>query len=1044
MARKKFKLSKSLLARLAAITVLVGMGGLAIVQSQMGGSDEVADGEKKSDEAAEDSKADKSKDEKKPEADAKKPKSDSGIKVVSNSSSGLPASANAEKRDGLPLSKPPGSSAASLDKSPSSLPSSARSGSSGLPASASGATGLSGPPGGRSPALGNGTPRLSQNPGSSGLPSRSSTGALSLPSLAGGGGSSSGSPSEANGIAGNTSSIPKPTAGQNDLRSASSPSTSSGSPDSTLKTPSTGSGAGLPNSATTSSRLASHSSLLSDQDDKTEEEEKQDGSAGLPPSTSLADLDKQGTSSNPSSADPTKSGLVMGSGNLNRNGSGLPNSGASAPRLGSSQAGPTALPNSPRLGSTPGGSNPQASSTAGSSANTQGATPRLGGLPDNRLPADLGAAGNQGSLAGTRPLNGTGGTGTENSRPSDSLNSSRNLPGGSSAIGATRSGSNPSSGLSTQPNSGFRSQSGAGLANSSSPTTPRSTPLGQNQGGAGSVSIPTNNSGSGAGSSTTGSGGLAMQGNLSRSNSPLGGTGGTDSGSRLNGYSNPSSGSSANMATQNPYANPNRASNSNSMTGNSLVKAADGASETPGGKDLDGAQTPSAVIEKRAPREIQVGRVATFETLVRNVGQADAVDVIVTDRIPAGTRLESLEPQPLSNAGGLVVWNLGELKPGQSKVISMNVTPLQKGEIGSVAQLTFNARAGVRTICTQPELQIQVQAPPQVLIGKNVALQIQVRNNGDGAASGVVIEEDVPDGLSHPEGREIQYNVGNLGPGESRQLVLTLRAESAAQVKNLVAVRADNNLRDDAAVQFEVVAPKLAIEMNGPKRRYLERKAIHTITIENSGTAAARNVEIVAYLPKGLKFEETNNHGTYDPKSHAVFWGLEQLPAGAADSSIQLVTLPVATGEQNIEYRANADLNLASSNRLPVIVEELAELYFDIDDVADPIEVNSDTLYELRITNQGSKVATQIELMVSFPQGMEPVNADGPTGSKRVGQKMVFDKIAKLAPGETLLYRIQARGQEAGDHRIEVEMVSAETAQPVRKQASTRVYSDIR
>ena len=33
----------------------------------------------------------------------------------------------------------------------------------------------------------------------------------------------------------------------------------------------------------------------------------------------------------------------------------------------------------------------------------------------------------------------------------------------------------------------------------------------------------------------------------------------------------------------------------------------------------------------------------------------------------------------------------------------------------------------------------------------------------------VVVEEDVPNGVSHPEGREIQYPIGTLGPGETRQ-----------------------------------------------------------------------------------------------------------------------------------------------------------------------------------------------------------------------------------------------------------------------------------
>src|SRR5690606_27039470 len=48
---------------------------------------------------------------------------------------------------------------------------------------------------------------------------------------------------------------------------------------------------------------------------------------------------------------------------------------------------------------------------------------------------------------------------------------------------------------------------------------------------------------------------------------------------------------------------------------------ADATSPVPGGRDLEGAQTPSVTIEKFAPQEVQVGQSADFEVLVSNVGR---------------------------------------------------------------------------------------------------------------------------------------------------------------------------------------------------------------------------------------------------------------------------------------------------------------------------------------------------------------------------------------------------------------------------------------
>ena len=68
--------------------------------------------------------------------------------------------------------------------------------------------------------------------------------------------------------------------------------------------------------------------------------------------------------------------------------------------------------------------------------------------------------------------------------------------------------------------------------------------------------------------------------------------------------------------------------------------------------------------------------------------------------------------------------------------------------------------------------------------------------------------------------------------------------------------------------------------MQGPERRYLERPATYEVSVENPGTAAAHDVQIVTKLPKGMRFVKANNMGEYDATSHAVYWSLAELPKG--------------------------------------------------------------------------------------------------------------------------------------------------------------------
>ena len=93
---------------------------------------------------------------------------------------------------------------------------------------------------------------------------------------------------------------------------------------------------------------------------------------------------------------------------------------------------------------------------------------------------------------------------------------------------------------------------------------------------------------------------------------------------------------------------------------------------------------------------------------------------------------------------------LPSLKTNEEVILSINLLPKVAGEIGSVAQATFQTQASVRTLCTKPQLTLELSVPEQVLIGTAAALEIVVTNIGSGAATNVVIEEDVPEGSRTP------------------------------------------------------------------------------------------------------------------------------------------------------------------------------------------------------------------------------------------------------------------------------------------------------
>ncbi|MAI34063.1 MAG: hypothetical protein CMM07_20640 [Rhodopirellula sp.] len=461
--------------------------------------------------------------------------------------------------------------------------------------------------------------------------------------------------------------------------------------------------------------------------------------------------------------------------------------------------------------------------------------------------------------------------------------------------------------------------------------------------------------------------------------------------------------------------------------------------DAPGERRLEGAQTPSVIIQKRAPAEVKVGKPAAFVINVRNVGSVEALDVEIHDRVPAGMRLADASPAPQIQ-GNLLMWQIGSMPAGDERTITLQLIPEQEGELGSVARVSFEAAASVRTIATRPVLNIEQQAPEKVLIGQQVEIALELSNTGSGKATNIEIWEDVPPGLSHPEGPQLKQNIGTLMPGEVRTDSLFLKAEKPGTIKNTIRLVGDDGLATEETISIEVIAPRLEVSLQGPSRRFLERQAKYELNVANAGTAAATNVEISVQLSRGFTFVSTDYEGQYDPNRHAVFWSLAQLPAGAS-GVVPLTLLPIETGEQVLKINANADLSALAQTERKMTVEGFADLSFSITNPKGPIEIGAETTYDIVVENSGSKPDTNIRVQIQLPAGLQLLSVDGDAGTDGNGL-VAFQPKAQLAPGQEFKYRVRARGTSAGTHIVKAVVVSDHSPVPVTKEDTTRVYAD--
>ena len=463
---------------------------------------------------------------------------------------------------------------------------------------------------------------------------------------------------------------------------------------------------------------------------------------------------------------------------------------------------------------------------------------------------------------------------------------------------------------------------------------------------------------------------------------------------------------------------------------------------TPGSRQFEGSQNPSLEIHKRAPAEVQVGVPTSFTAVVRNVGNATAFDVQVTDAIPRGARLVRTFPESQRVGNDGLAWNLGELAAGQEATISMEIVPETEGELGSVASVKFAAQASVRTISTQPRLTVKQTAVAEMLGGDSATILIDVMNTGTGVARDVRLEEDVPKVFRHVSGASaLQHDVGDLAPGESLRFEIELMALEAGKVSNVVRATSANSAMAESSYPIEVKAPKLQLQIVGPKLRHLERPAPYEAVIENSGTAVAKDLYITARLPRGMNFISASNEGTYLPDQHSVVWNLMELAAGTK-AKTELVLLPVEEGRFAIAMTTDAEGVRADPTEREVLVEGQSELTFEIDDDNDPIEVAGMTTYSIRINNIGTRPDTEVRLAVEAPEGTTIEQVSSPMKYQVSGRQVIFAAIPSLASKQQVVVKVGVKHAREGTQVLRASLQSQLRAVPVIKDESTQVYRD--
>ena len=319
---------------------------------------------------------------------------------------------------------------------------------------------------------------------------------------------------------------------------------------------------------------------------------------------------------------------------------------------------------------------------------------------------------------------------------------------------------------------------------------------------------------------------------------------------------------------------------------------------------------------------------------------------------------------------------------------------------------------------------------------------ITVTNPGTGTVHDVKVEAKLSAGLEHPTREDsLIIDVGAVGPGETRSYRLGLTAAKGGPQSVTVVATSSCDASSSDTAEFNVVAPSLKIAMEGPSLRYKGRNAKYTLTVTNDGSLLNNNVRISQAVAEGFKFVSADHGGKFDPSTNSIQWFITRLaPGESTQVACELNSLQI--GEFTQSAQVVSDSGVQAEAKVDTRVDGIASLTMELVDLDDPVEVGSETGYEIRVKNDGSKVASGVTIVCDLPAGMEFLSAKAPVDQVLEGRQLIFNPIDQIAPGAQVTLRIQMKVGRDGSHRMRARLTGGGLSEPMLLEEVTRAYTD--
>ena len=408
--------------------------------------------------------------------------------------------------------------------------------------------------------------------------------------------------------------------------------------------------------------------------------------------------------------------------------------------------------------------------------------------------------------------------------------------------------------------------------------------------------------------------------------------------------------------------------------------------------------TPDKTVDNENPN---FGDNLTYTVTVKNEGNGNATDVIIVDTLGKGLEYVSSTGN-YDNKTNTITWKV-DLASGETKTFTVVAKIIGYTDVTN--EVTVGNKTAAVTVNIPEIIPAKDVNNTTPNFGDKVEYTITVNNNANKDAKQVVIVDTLGKGLkfinaSHngkydESTRTITWII-DLGAGESAVFSVNAAVEAYGNINNTVVV---GNKSATKNITVPEITPIKKVENTVPN---FGEEVTYFISVFNSAIVDAKQVVVVDYLDKGLKYVSSSHNGVYDEASHTVTWVVDIGAGSSLDLTVTAVAdeYGVLTNDVTVgDKRASVDVTV------PEIIPGKSV------DVENP-NFNDEITYTVTVTNNGVVDAKQVVVRDVLGEGLKFVKATGEYTFDEDSRTVTW--IVDLAKGESQTFYVTAVAEAYG------------------------------